>query len=323
MSHSHDHAHGADAHAPHEQKNQDAELLEAVKAAAESMKAPGKSPLPVTVLSGFLGAGKTTLMTQKPAQKFVVATPSNHRVGPGHVLNNREGLKVAVIVNDMADVNVDANLLTDVVQAEEKMVALSNGCICCAPRRLSSRSAKLASKPDGLDHILIESSGISEPLPVAETFTFKDAAGTSLGSIPKLDTFVTVVDGSSFMDRLPGRRRPQGPRLASATEDQRTIAQLFCDQVEFANVIVVNKCDLTGRRRPISAPRLPQAREPQSQGRRVDLRPRRPQASCAASLLRGARRGGHSRRDSRYHACAGCSARTCSRYRKRSNIPIG
>ena len=120
-----------------------------------------------------------------------------------HVLNNREGLKVAVIVNDMADVNVDANLLMDVVQAEEKMVALSNGCICCTLREdLFVEIAKLASKPDGLDHILIESSGISEPLPVAETFTFKDAAGTSLGSIAKLDTLVTVVDGSSFMDEL-------------------------------------------------------------------------------------------------------------------------
>ncbi len=221
MSHSHDHAHDS----TQEQKTQDTELLEAVKAAAASMKASGKSPLPVTVLSGFLGAGKTTLMT--------------------HVLNNREGLKVAVIVNDMADVNVDANLLTDVVQAEEKMVALSNGCICCTLREdLFVEIAKLASKPDGLDHILIESSGISEPLPVAETFTFKDAAGTSLGSIAKLDTLVTVVDGSSFMDELMAGGALKDRGWQAQPEDQRTIAQLFCDQVEFANVIVVNKCDL-------------------------------------------------------------------------------
>ena len=161
------------------------------------------------------------------------------------MLNNREGLKVAVIVNDMADVNVDANLLIDVVQAEEKMVALSNGCICCTLREdLFVEIAKLASKPDGLDHILIESSGISEPLPVAETFTFKDAAGTSLGSIAKLDTLVTVVDGSSFMDELMAGGALKDRGWQAQPEDQRTIAQLFCDQVEFANVIVVNKCDL-------------------------------------------------------------------------------
>merc|ERR1719486_530458 len=143
-------------------------------------------PLPVTVLSGFLGAGKTTTLK--------------------HVLENRDGLKVAVIVNDMADLNVDASLIKDqgaLVQTEEKMVEMQNGCICCTLREdLFIELAKLAAHPGRIDHILIESLGISEPLPVAETFTFKDGSGTSLGDVAKLDTLVTVVDGASFLDEL-------------------------------------------------------------------------------------------------------------------------
>ena len=192
----------------------------------------------------------------------------------------------------MADVNVDANLLTDVVQAEEKMVALSNGCICCTLREdLFVEIAKLASKPDGLDHILIESSGISEPLPVAETFTFKDATGTSLGSIAKLDTLVTVVDGSTFMDELMAGGALKDRGWQAQPEDQRTIAQLFCDQVEFANVIVVNKCDLlddAGRSQLHAFLKRanPKAKVVESTYGRVD-----PKQSYAASLLRRWRGG--------------------------------
>ena len=239
------------------------------------------------------------------------------------MLNNRAGLKVAVIVNDMADVNVDANLLNDVVQAEEKMVALSNDCICCTLREdLFVEIAKLASKPDGLDHILIESSGISEPLPVAETFTFKDAAGTSLGSIAKLDTLVTVVDGSSFMDELMAGGALKDRGWQAQPEDQRTIAQLFCDQVEFANVIVVNKCDLlddAGRSQLHAFLKRanPKAKVVESTYGRVD-----PKQSYAASLLRRWR-GGRTQSPRLTLSRAGCSARTYSRYRKRSSIPIG
>ena len=158
--------------------------MDHVRAAAAAMKE--SKPLPVSVLSGFLGAGKTTTLK--------------------HVLENKQGLRVAVIVNDMAEVNVDANLIAEqgsLVQAEEKMVELSNGCICCTLREdLFVELGKLARKPGGLDHILIESSGISEPLPVAETFTFKDPSGTSLSDIARLDTLVTVVDGASFMHEL-------------------------------------------------------------------------------------------------------------------------
>ena len=188
-----------------------------------------RAPLPVTVLSGFLGAGKTTTLK--------------------HILENRDGLRVAVLVNDMADVNVDANLIKSqgtLVQAEEKMVALSNGCICCTLREdLFVEIAKIsAAYGDQLDHILIESSGISEPLPVAETFTFKDANGVSLSDVARLDTLVTVVDGASFMDELYAADTLRGRGWEAAEEDERTVAQLFCDQLEFANIIVMNKMDL-------------------------------------------------------------------------------
>lgn len=186
-----------------------------------------KDPLPVTVLSGFLGAGKTTTLK--------------------HILENREGLKVAVIVNDMAEVNVDANLIADqgsLVHAEEKMVALQNGCICCTLREdLFVELAKLATLADGIDYVVIESSGISEPLPVAETFTFKDGSGTSLSDVARLDTLVTVVDGASFLDELYAADALKSRGWEISAEDTRTVAQLFCDQLEFANVIIMNKMD--------------------------------------------------------------------------------
>ena len=203
--------------------------MDAVKRVAQANAASGSTrPLPVTVLSGFLGAGKTSTLK--------------------HILENRDGLRVAVIVNDMAEVNVDASLLAGsaaLVHAEEKMVALSNGCICCTLREdLFAELAKLAARPDGLDHILIESSGISEPLPVAETFTFKDETGVSLSDVARLDTLVTVVDGATFLDELYAADELRSRGWEISAEDERTVAQLFCDQLEFANVIVMNKIDL-------------------------------------------------------------------------------
>ena len=144
-----------------------------------------------------------------------------------HVLENRAGLRVAVIVNDMAEVNVDANLIADqgaLVQAEEKMVALSNGCICCTLREdLFVELAKLAARAEGLDHILIESTGISEPLPVAETFTFVDEDGKGLGEVAELDTMVTVVDAASFPKDLGQSDELRDRDLALDEDDDRTI----------------------------------------------------------------------------------------------------
>jgi G3E family GTPase len=229
VKHDHEHQQSSSSSSSSSSNPMDAvrNAKEARKAAAAEGAAGAAAPLPCTVLSGFLGAGKTTTLK--------------------HILENKEGLKVAVIVNDMAEVNVDANLIADqgaLVQSEEKMVQLQNGCICCNLREdLFVELAKLSMR-GGLDHILIESSGISEPLPVAETFTFKDETGTSLSDVARLDTLVTVVDGASFLDELQAADALKSRGWEVGEGDERTVAQLFCDQLEFANVIVMNKMDL-------------------------------------------------------------------------------
>ncbi len=183
--------------------------------------------LPVTVLSGFLGAGKTTLMN--------------------HVLNNREGLRVAVIVNDMGEVNIDADLLREDVslqQVDEKLVEMTNGCICCTLREdLLIEVSRLADE-QRFDYLLIESTGVSEPLPVAETFTFEDETGRSLSSVARLDTMVTVVDAYNFPRLMAEAESLKDKRMEIGEEDERNIADLLIDQVEFSNVIVVTKTDL-------------------------------------------------------------------------------
>ncbi|MAJ43123.1 MAG: 4-hydroxytetrahydrobiopterin dehydratase [Candidatus Marinimicrobia bacterium] len=185
--------------------------------------------LPVTVLSGFLGAGKTTVLS--------------------HVLNNREGKKVAVIVNDMSEINIDHSLIKNDVSLtlnhkQEKLVEMSNGCICCTLREdLLIEVAKLA-ETGRFDYLLIESTGISEPLPVAETFTFEDENGRSLSKVSDLDTMVTIVDSVNFLRNYDEAKNLKEVGESLGEDDHRSVADLLVDQVEFADIILISKKDL-------------------------------------------------------------------------------
>ncbi len=182
----------------------------------------------MTVLSGFLGAGKTTVLN--------------------HILANKEGMRVAVIVNDMSEVNIDAQLVEGQInRTEEQLVEMTNGCICCTLRDDLLQEVGRLARENRFDYLMIESSGISEPAPVAMTFTFVDERGVHLESVSRLDTMVTVVDGLNFWKDYREAKELSEQGLAVGEEDERTISDLLIEQIEFANVILVSKTDLIAK----------------------------------------------------------------------------